>query len=258
MSIKQNLSKLGLNEKEILLYLTLLKHGRTKPGILAILTKLNRATIYSTANSLMSLGIIAEDLSGKTLAFTPLPIENLGKIISESKRDLKEKEVLVQETINDLKIIRLEKTLPIPKIRFIEEHDLEKFLFDNLEKWQQDVINSDGIWWGFQDPSFVENYRKWIDHSWKTDLSKNKNYRAKFFTNQSIIENKLKKLVSANKRAINFIENIKFTGSLWISGDYLVMVVTSQRPFYLVEFHDKTLAHNLREMLKQLWIKNGF
>ena len=35
--------------------------------------------------------------------------------------------------------------------------------------------------------------------------------------------------------------------------DYIVMASTRQHPFYLVEIHDATLAHNMREVFKKLW-----
>jgi len=50
-------------------------------------------------------------------------------------------------------------------------------------------------------------------------------------------------------------EPSKFTATTWIAGDYLVMIITNQRPHYLVEIYDATLAHNMREVFKGLWKK---
>lgn len=256
MSIQQTLGKLGLNDKEVRVYLALLRYGKAKPSVLAKLTKLNRATLYHLAKSLVSKGIIAEDMSGKVLQFVALPARNLDKILEPAKRELKEKESLIKQAISGLKMITAEKSYPVPKIRFIEENNLEKFLFDNLVKWQKEIIATDGIWWGFQDHSFVENYFKWIEATWKTKESLHEGYKAQVFTNDSVVERKLKGRYQP-KRGIRFLLDTNFTATVWICGSYLVMISTHQHPFYLVEIHDEMIAVNMREILKKLWSVNG-
>jgi sugar-specific transcriptional regulator TrmB len=252
MSASQTLKKLGLNDKEARVYLALLKQGKTKPSALAKITKLNRATLYNVAKGLVSRGIIAEDLSGKVLHFVALRPENLHKTLDQAKREMKEKEELIKVAVNELNLINSEKSYPVPKIRFIEEHDLEKFLFDNLIKWQEEVISADGIWRGFQDHTFVENYFRWIEATWKTKESRHGNYQARAFTNESAVERKLKGKYQP-KRQVRFLSDTNFTATVWICGNYLVMISTRQHPFYLVEIHDQTMALNMREMLKKLW-----
>ena len=46
---------------------------------------------------------------------------------------------------------------------------------------------------------------------------------------------------------LNFFEQAKSYG------DYLIVVATHKRPFYLFEIHDKMLAHNMRKLFKKLW-----
>ena len=163
MAIRQILKNLGLNDKESKVYLALFKSGKTKPSTLAKITKLNRATLYNVAGNLLAKGIIAEDISSKALHYAPLPPSTLENILEQMRREVKDKEVLIKKAIGELNLITAEKLYPVPKIVFIEENDLEKFLFDNMVKWSKAVVESDGIWWGFQDHSFVENYEKWID-----------------------------------------------------------------------------------------------
>lgn len=257
MTIQQTLQKLGLNEKETKVYLSLLKSGKIKPAMLAKITKLNRATLYSVAKSLLSKGIIAEDMSGSVLYFTPLPPDKLGNILEQTKRELKEKEELLNFAVNELNLISANKTYPVPKIRFIEENNLEKYLFDNTEKWQEAIINSDGVWWGYQDQSFAQYFEKWIDYTWKTESSRHPHYKPQFFSNETIIEKKLGKKYSKDKREIKYINDADFTANTWICGDYLVMIVTHQHPFYLIEIHDQMIAHNNREIFKKLWFSIG-
>ncbi|MDD5732035.1 MAG: helix-turn-helix domain-containing protein [Patescibacteria group bacterium] len=257
MSIQITLKKLGLDEKEIRVYLNLLKNGRTKPSLLAKITKINRPTLYNVARELISKGIVAEDLSGKSMSLIPLPIENLEKVLEQEKRELKEKEELVKNAINELSLVTANKEYPVPKIRFIEEENLERYLYDNLVKWQKEVIASDGVWWGYQDHAFAVKFEKWLDHTWETKQSRDPNYKGWIFSNESKIEQKLGHKYPKDKRRVRFLEGTNFTASTWISGDYMVMISTYQHPYYLIEIHDKLLAHNTREIFRKLWERTG-
>jgi predicted transcriptional regulator len=51
--LETNLKNLGLSEKEIAVYLEVLKHGRVGPTQVSKITKINRTTVYSVAKELM-------------------------------------------------------------------------------------------------------------------------------------------------------------------------------------------------------------
>jgi len=251
MAINTTLKELGLNDKEIEVYLTLLKNGKATPATLSKLTKINRATVYNIAKNLQSKGIIAEDLSGKTLYFTPLPLSNLEQIISRPIRELQEKESIVKKAIDELSLITANKEYPVPKIRFVEENNLEDFLYENIEKWQQSVLVSDKVWWGTQDYTFLEHYGKFVDWYWKQPFAKDaKMYQV---SNESQVEKEMHKKHLQPERDIRISQDMNFTSSVWVGGDYLIMIVTKQHPFYLLEIHDATLAHNMREVFKKMW-----
>jgi sugar-specific transcriptional regulator TrmB len=253
MSIQSTLKAIGLNDKEIKVYLTLLKNGKTSPATLAKLTGINRATMYNITKSLNSMGVIAEDLTGKSVFFTPLPPASLKQTIERQRRELDDKEKLVTKAIGELSLLTPDKTYPVPTIRFIEEDGIEDFLYESSEKWQDSGIEIDGVCWGFQDHTFTEYYEEWIHWTWK--IYQDKKYKVQLFSNTSSIENKLKDKYVESRRDIKFLKNTNFTSTVFVSGDYLTMVITRQHPHYLFEIHDKTLAHNMREVFKKLWEK---
>ncbi len=254
MTTNETLRKIGLNDKEIKLYTTLLKNGRATPSLLSKLTKINRATIYSIAKGLLTKGIIAEDLAGKTLYLTALSPSHLIQLIEKPKRELEEKEELVKKAIASLSLITADKKYPVPKIRFVEEHNLEDYLYENFAKWNDAILETkETSWWGFQDHSLVEHYEKWILWTWNQKEYQDPRMKARLLSNASLIEQKMEKKLDRKKRDIRFLPGIDFTSSIWIAGDYLVMIVTRQHPFYLVEIHDATMAHNMRETFKKLW-----
>jgi sugar-specific transcriptional regulator TrmB len=255
MAIQHTLKEIGLNDKEIKIYLTLLKNGKTTPATLATLTKINRATVYNIAKGLQNKGIIAEDLSGKTLYLVPLPPQSLSQLVEHPRRELEEKEASIKKAIAELSLITANKNYPVPKIRFVEEDELEDFLYDNFRKWNNEILNVDATWWGFQDHSMVEHYEKWILWTWNTKEYQDPRINAKLLSNASHIEQKMEKKMPRDKRTIRFVKGMDFTSSMWVAGDYLVMAVTRQHPHYLFEIYDKTLAHNMREVFKKLWEK---
>jgi predicted transcriptional regulator len=253
MSTQDTLRKLGLNQKEVTVYFALLKKGRTTPADLARITKINRATVYNIAKSLLNFGLIAEDLGGKTLFLVPLPPESLTQMLDKNKKELVEKEKLIKKAIGELSLIRSEGAYPVPKIRFVEEENLEDYLYENFVRWNKALLDHDCTWWGFQDHTLVENFEKWILWTWHTKEYQDPRIKAKLLSNASGIEQKMEKKLARTKRDIRFVNGMNFTSSLWVAGDYLVMVFTKQHPFYLVEIHDATLAHNMREVFKRLW-----
>jgi predicted transcriptional regulator len=253
MSTQETLRNIGLNDKEIKVYITLLKHGRATPSLLSKLTKIHRATVYNIAKGLLQKGIIAEDLSGKTLYLTPLPPDNLHQLIEKPKRELEEKEELVRKAIAELSLVTADRKYPVPKIRFVEEDHLEDFLYESFPKWNNEILRCDGNWWGFQDHSLVEHYEKWIRWTWNTPQYQDPRIRARLLSNASPIEQKMVQTMPRAKRDIRFLPDLNFTSSVWVAGDYLVMAVTRQHPFYLFEIHDATLANNMRELFKKLW-----
>lgn len=252
MKTLETLQKIGLKEKEAQLYVALLKHKRMKPSELAKLIKVSRPMIYSLAKGLLSRNLISEDVTGKVIYFVALSPNCLSHLVDTAKRETREKEELIKKAVSDLSLISADKQYPVPKMRLVEEKDLEDFLFANLIKWQDQVIVSDGVWWGFQDHSFIERYGKWIDATWKTKQSKDPRYEARVFTNESTVEQKLTNTYGP-KRNVRFLDDNNFTATTWVCGEYLIMIMTGEHPFYLLEIHDKLMAHNTSAIFNRLW-----
>lgn len=227
------------------------------PSLLAKITRIQRPTVYSTAKELIAKGIIAEEGGTKTLHFTPLPAEHLMQLVEKPRRELDAKEAFVQKAMAEISLMTADKKYSVPKIQFIEEEKVEDFLYTNFAKWFQEIRTTDSVWWGFQDQSFTDRYEKWILWTWQTEAFKRHDVKVKFITNTSPIEEKIKKKVAKTRRDMHYIPDINFSSTVWVAGDYLVMVVSQQQPAYLVEIHDAALAHNMREVLKKLWGLSG-
>lgn len=247
--IDKHLLALGFSQKEIDIYMALLRLGRATPVELAAAAKIKRVTVYAITKNLTAKGIIAEDLAGKHISLVALPPMELGHLIEKEKRAIDKKETLVNQTIIELSQIFNTEKFSIPRIRFIEEKQLENHLETRIEDWSADGLEKDGICWGFQDHTFVDNYKKWLMYFWLHD---NYGLTIKLLSNKSDTEQKLEGKFA--RREIKYWNKTgQFTASTWIVGNYVIMINTREHPFYLLEIKDNTLAHNLREVFKNLW-----
>jgi len=249
--LKESLKQLGFTDKEIEVYLAVLEQGKTTPANIALLTGINRTTVYSIAKDLLEKGVIDEDIAGPKSYLVALPPEDLKNLAKKEERDLQSKKILINQVTSELQNFTKNTKYSIPKISFIYEEDIENFLYKQTPEWNNSTLGKDKTWWGFQDPTFVLSYQKWIDWFWQESVPKD--LELKLLSNDTADEQLVAKK-GYEHRQIKFWKKGKdFTATTWVTGDYLVMVVTNQHPHYLVQIHDATLAHNMREMFKNIW-----
>lgn len=247
--INDILKKMGFNEKEVDLYLAILQRGKITPADLARITGINRTTVYSATKELIKKGVIAEDLGGEIMYLVALPPQDLNLVIKKEEQKLMEKKDLVAKAIVELSSLAKYTKYSVPKIVYIAEDDIENYLYKQTPAWNESLMKYGGCWWGFQDASFVKYFEKWIDWYWQTGSPKE--MQLQLLSNKSAETAKKKKYPN---RKIKIWKGAKdFTATVWINGDYVVMIITGQSPKYLVEINDTVLAHNMREIYKGIW-----
>jgi sugar-specific transcriptional regulator TrmB len=244
---------LGLTQKEAETYLAILQHGSLSHTEVAKLTGVNRTTTYNTTKNLIEKGLIKEDLASASKKLVALPASHLDKLLEKDRELLHKRETRLREAKKALQNIATSSHMVIPKIVYIEEKDLEKFLFNETEKWHASLMEKDKCWWGFQDATFPEHFENWLDYSWKIVASDE--YRVAIITNDTPVETKrMSKKSYAKRRDVRFWkESVNFNSTIWIAGDYIITVNTRTHPFYLVEMHDPMLAENLRDIFRAIW-----
>jgi sugar-specific transcriptional regulator TrmB len=251
--IQETLQKLGFNEKEAEIYLEILKLGRATPARIAQNTGINRTTVYSSYKSLLKKKVIVEDLGHKYTYLAALPPENLEVLLEKQKKELESDEKLVKLAMDELSDLPTNTQYSVPKIRFIEELDLEDFLYKQSEVWNKNVKLYDSTWWGFQDHTLIEHYKKWVFDYWHK-MESTKGILEKVISNPSETEKQMAG-EAIKDREIAFWKNAAFSSSFWVGGDYIIMVYTQNRPFYLIEIHNPVMAENLRQLFKNLWLE---
>jgi predicted transcriptional regulator len=241
--------KLGINDNEREVYLSVLRAGKISPNQVAREAEINRTTVYSIAKKLDKMGIIAIDLGQKTCYLVAVPPEKLVAILEKEEKKIAEKKQAAVRLAKDLSSMTSGRHYSVPRIRFVEENDLEEYLYVAYPRWEESAINGDKVWRGFQDDSFTSGYEKWISWIWARPR---KDFHVEFFFNEAQIEERLAQAHSQRKMKV-LPNHISFDSSFWTTGDYLIMAQTRVRPHYLVEIHDTVLARNQRELFKGLW-----
>jgi sugar-specific transcriptional regulator TrmB len=241
--------KLGLNENEQEVYLAVLKAGKIAPNQVARLTSINRTTVYSVAKKLEKLGLVAQDLGQKVHYLVATPPEKIVSVFEREERRVAEKKKVAQELAKELENLRSEKKYSVPRIRFIEENDLDSYLYEAYSRWEESVLMYGNIWWGYQDDSFTTHYQDWI--LWATKKA-SRSLEIRSFFNDIALEHEIRKTIPMRKMKI-MPHGTSFDTSYWVAGDYILMAQTKNRPHYLVEIYDAVLARNQRELFKVLW-----
>jgi DNA-binding MarR family transcriptional regulator len=244
------LRMLGLNDKEIRVYNAVLKEPGLSPALLAQRVGINRTTVYSIARSLAEKGLLTDDLTRRPRAFSPTTTTDIKNLIAEEKNHSAEREKLLREFSEELAQNTAAKSYPVPKIRFIEEEKIEKFLYQETPMWLTALENlNDPVWWGFQDHTIAAAFKEWIDWQWKEAPE---TISLKLLTNHSEIEERLAGRYP--RRTMRFWKDSQgFMSTTWVVEDYVVVLNTRQHPFYVYEIHDALLAQDLRELLKNIW-----
>ncbi len=243
------LSSLGITEKEIRIYNHVLRSPKLSPSQLAKAAGIKRTTVYSLARGLVEKGFLVENTLKRPRTFTVATPNDLEHVLSEERKVLFSKEKLIKRLAQELKQFNPAEGHLLPVIRFIESGRMKQFINLSVKHWNESMIRYDRTYWGFQDQTFAKEFPDAIDLYWRRAP---KDIVLKLLSNISLAEFKLKgkyprRQIKVWNKATNFVSTI------WVMGDYVVVVNTRRHPFYLLEIQDATIAHDLREVFKNLW-----
>lgn len=123
--------KLGLNDKEATVYLSLLEHGASSVRDLAGVTNLNRGTAYDILKKLQEAGLVSffhKDTKQQFVAEDP---NKILKLLAVREDELKTAEEKIKELIPELKSLQ-EKGGGKPVTKFYEGRAGIKFILDDI------------------------------------------------------------------------------------------------------------------------------
>lgn len=246
--VNEILGNLGFSEKEVAVYLEILRRGRVTPAQIAKGTGINRSSVYVIVASLVQKGLIYEEVGNKTAHFIAKPVDELEGLYQRDRRALERKRKLVESAIEKLERYPRDTNYAPPRVRYIEEAELEEYLFEQMKEWNRSAVSVDSTCWGFQDRGFVKRFRKWV--VW---ASKSYHLKICLLAETSETETSLRRVYGTWRKNRHPKEPIDFATSVWIMGEYVITLSIRERPHYLVEIRDAVLAHNMRELFRRLW-----
>lgn len=246
--IEEILNKIGLDEKEVIVYLSVLKYSKITASELTKKTKFKRTTIYAVLERLLDKKLIGKMPNKNIDVFFPLPTENINALFAKEESLLLKKKELAKRASLELSQFGSNAVFSIPKTTFVPEEDFVDFSYANTDKWNKSMQEYDSTLWGFSTPTYIEKMKEYVNWwSKKTEDT----IRLKLFSAKTPSEVNLSKQYP--HREIKLWPGKAFETSLTVQGDFVIIEHTNTQPFYLIEIFDKVLAENLREMFKVMW-----
>jgi sugar-specific transcriptional regulator TrmB len=137
--IEPILKEIGLKEKEISIYLSLLPLGSAPASILGKYTGITRSTAQYTCHQLEKKGIIKSVYKKNTYYYTPEPIEKLHFLLDNKIKKFEDTKEELDRMGSDLMGLMNPHTT-LPKVRFYEGTDgVIELLKDELKMTKDDI-----------------------------------------------------------------------------------------------------------------------
>lgn len=256
--IESMLERVGLSKNEARVYLCLAELGKTTATIVAKKQNMPRSTAYSVLDTLVLRGVVAiEQTPGGTYYLANQP-SSLKRMIEREKLEqlaqIGEKENAVGDVLREIQPFFKNTNYSVPKLQFFEgTTNVESMLYDCCRDWQASISQVDYTWWGYQDHHFVEQYREWLDYYW---ASMHADERILLLSNKSTTEKQLKGKVA--KRDVKVVpKSFEFSSTIWVLGEYVITIMTRQKPHYAFQLKDSVFAANQRILFQQFWSMLG-
>ena len=249
MSTPQTLLEtLGLTEKEVRVFVALSELGKAPAYTISKKTKLARTTIYFILDSLIQKELVVEELKKNARYFSVPSLNVILKLVERERNELVAKENAGNQLVKLLAPLFNRRLFSIPSIQFFEgKKEVLKMCQQSLGDWHSSMSERDNIWWGFQDDSFVAEYKEFLESYWRM---KNKDQQIKIFSNESQLEKQLK---IRNRFIRPFPAGFSFESVFWVCGDYIIVIMHKNSPQYAFQLKDRVLAKNISSIFSMLW-----
>ncbi len=181
--LARELEKLGLSDKEALVYLASLELGPSPVQVIARKAEVNRATTYVMIEALLQKGLMSTFDKGKKTLYTAEKPERLHRIVHHERASVDEKELVIKRLLPDLEAIS-DAAGERPKVSFFEGVEgleaMRETIFESGANKMEDIISYDDL-------RHLLPEEHWKKHNKKLDIKKIKG-RA-LFTTESGKEN---------------------------------------------------------------------
>lgn len=235
----EKLKHIGLNDKEIKVYLALLELGDSLVSEIADKTKINRSLLYSILSDLANKGIVTYILKNSVRYYRAAEPE---KILSV----LKEKEKAFESILPDLTSLYKPRAKK-PIVEILEGRE-------GLKTILNDVLRLKEEWFAFNVPGKGPEILGSAVHLFEKERQKE---RIKLNVICMKTEEGMKRGKEFSKMKYTFVKYMPETysspASNWIYGDRVTIIYWNKEFPFAVRIIDKSLADSYKNYFKTLW-----
>ena len=251
--MENSLVALGLSPREASLYLSLAESGKTTAHALSRRVNLPRASVYFLLESLAERGLVTGEKKRGTSFFSANPPSSLVKMLEREKDAVASKLSSAQGLIEQLLPFFRSRNYSVPRLQFFEGKDaVMRMLYDFEDEWHASILAADCTWWGFEDPSLFEQYESWYRHMWdKFEKVRKEKMKVRVFIDVPVASDLQKRFPNTILRPLPL--HPQFTATVFLMGEFLLLLMSRQKPHYAFQIRDAVLAENLRVVFRLLW-----
>jgi sugar-specific transcriptional regulator TrmB len=245
------LLEIGLNKKETEIYQALLHLGEASAREISRRALLPRTSAYPLLEGLCQKGLVVQQQYRGKVLYRPQSISCFEQMLKDEKAQHTKRQKGLEDLTNLIAPLISENSTKAPRVSVFEgKTQINKMLYEYLESWRESYERvNDYTLWGYQDHSFVTDYKEWHAHAWKT---KSKQELIRLFSNKKGLE--LQSIEQIKQREIRLLpKNIEFESTLLVRGEFILHAVTKTKNQVAILTHDPIMASNLRAVFKLLW-----
>lgn len=239
----KTLEQIGLTKNESITYLTLLKLGTSKTGLILKKSGLNSGKIYEILNSLKEKGLVSETIINGIKHFTSAPPQQLLQYMELKKKTLSEEEKLVKSMIPNLE--KIQKSI-LPEKRIVTYSGFRGMMTAAEEALAQTPNGKEIVSLGISDiNAWSQDY--WL--KWEK-LRLKKKITAKYILSQKgVIYKDLKNIKNIQ---VKFLKADTPVG-IDIYGEKIVLILHYQEPVTCTMIYDEHTVRTFKSYFEILW-----
>jgi len=244
MDIEKVLQEIGLNKKEVKVYVTLLQLGQDTAFRIASKSGIKRSTVYTILDRLKGIGLVSMAKTKKATLFSPVEPKKLYDVFKEKESNLK----TALPSLEALYNVRPQK----PKVEMFEGIEGIKTVYYDaiayLTHGEEILI--------FSTFEHVEKYLKEALKLWVRELRKNKSARARELLNDSPQEHAFAKDMAdiAERYQIRFIpKSLGQTHADFIIFGNKVGLIAVRKEIFATVIEDEQVASAFRLFYEMAW-----
>ncbi len=249
-SIKNFLVDFGLTEKEIIVYLTLLKSGPNTIMNLARETSIKRSTTHNTVEELIKKGLVSQTNYGERRMVIAEDPEKLNFLMDQKKWDINKLEKNLPDVVKSIyEVVPQVKENTKIEVRYYQgEKGFKEASQRSLDYAEGEILS-------------IVNMKEWVkvysqeydkDHYLPTRLKKNLPLRV--LTVKDNDHGEMLKNNKEQKRTTKFLNSsLLFNSTIFIYGSEVSIMVSSE-PYTSIIMENKEIHHTFRAIFENLWL----